>query len=200
MKKKDVGSTFKFMPKELASVLSTIYQRSPFYDYTLVNHANFVAALATQRTMQLGGNPNVAYLAGWFHDVGAAIKGPEDHHKTGAEIAGKMLREFGYPEDVIKPVQYCILVHRASIEGERETIEAKCVASADGRAHLYQIPALFSIAYLRLGLSSLEAAEWVKGKLKRSWNKLLPVDQEEMRKKYEAAMELLDGSGKTFIW
>lgn len=200
MGEKDVGSTFKFMPEGLASMLSTIYQHSPFYDYTLFHHANFVAAVATQRTMQLGGNPNVAYLAGWLHDVGAAIKGPEDHHKTGAKIAGKMLREFGYPKSVIKPVQYCILVHRGSIEGERETIEAKCVASADGVAHLYQIPALFSIAYLKLGLSSLEAAEWVRGKLKRSWNKLLPVNQENMRKKYEAAMELLEGPGKTFIW
>lgn len=200
MEGKDVGSTFKFMPRELASRLSTIYQHSPFYDYTLFNHANFVAALAAQHTMQLGGNPNVAYLAGWLHDVGAATKGPERHHKTGAKIAGKMLKEFSYPKSIIKPVQYCILVHRGSIKGERKTIEAKCVASADGISHLYQIPALFSIAFLRLGLNSLEAAAWVTGKLKRSWNKMLPDDQEEMREKYEAAMELLDRSGKAFIW
>ena len=183
--------------RRLNAILRRIYLNSSFYGPTLYNHVGLTALLGMVATYEIGGNSPIIHLAGLLHDIGAAMKGPEDHHKTGAEIAGKILKGIGYSEDIIKPVQYCILVHRGSREGERETIEAKCVASADGAAHFYQIPTLFSLAFLNLKLDSLSAGEWVKGKLERSWNKMLPVHQVLVREKYDVTMEVL---GEALIW
>ena len=107
------------------------------------------------------------------------------------------LPPYSYPEDVIDAVQDCILSHRGSIEVERKTIEAKCVASSDGLAHFHQIPALFSVAFLQGGLNSQEAGEWVKEKLERSWQKMLPVHRKILRKKRKAVIDLL---GEALAW
>jgi uncharacterized protein len=183
--------------KQLFAILEGIYKDSPFYDHTLFAHVALVAGIASATATELGGNGPVAYLAGFLHDIGAAINGPEDHHKTGAKIAGEILTGLGYPEDIIKAVQYCLLSHRGSVEGERKTIEAKCVASADGLVHLYQIPSLFKIALVEQRLSSRESGEWVKGKLERSWNKMLPVHQKMAGERYRIAMKIL---GEALAW
>ena len=195
----DIASEISCQTRQnrLFAILREIYQNSPFYDHTLWNHVGLVALLASPAATELGGNGPIAYLGGLLHDVGAAKKGPKDHHKTGAEIAGKILNDLNYPKDVIGPVQYCILVHRGSIESERETIEAKCVASADGMAHFYQMPALFAVAFLELKLNSREAGEWIKAKLERDWGKMLPIHQKLMGEKHDIAMEIL---GEALAW
>ena len=184
-----------------------IYLNSPFYDQTIWKHVSFVAMLASSTAShELGGNGSIAYIGGLLHDVGAALRGPEDHHITGAIIAEGMLRELGYSEAVIREVLHCIFVHRGSIESRRETIEAQCVASADGLAHFLQIPALFRIALFNKGFSSREAAEWVRNKLDRSWQKMLPVHRglqgrkgsmTDIKKRYQSAMDIL---GEPLTW
>ena len=185
------------LQRRLFDVLEQIYKSSPFYDHTIYAHVVLVAGIASATATQLGGNGPIAFLAGLLHDVGAAVKGPKEHHKTGAKIAKEILTDLGYSEDVIGAVQYCILGHRGSVKGERETIEAKCVASADGLAHFHQIPALFAVALLQKGLSSREAGEWVKDKLERSWQKMLPIHKKMARKRYKAVMETL---GNALAW
>lgn len=183
------------IPRELIRVAREMYRTSPFYPDTIWQHADTVAMLALSLSVKEPGSNNiVVYLAGLLHDIGAALRGPKDHHVTGAEIAEEMLRRFDYPNGVIEAVQYCILVHRGSVEGERRTFESQCVASADGADHFLQIPALFSVAFSRMGLNSQEAADWIGNKLENSWKKMLPIHQEMMRKRYEAVTTLLEGS------
>jgi len=183
--------------RKLFDVVERIYKNSPFYDHTIYAHVVLVAGIASATATQLGGNGPIAYLAGLLHDIGAAVEGPKEHHKTGEEIAKKILADLAYPEDVINAVQYCIFGHRGSVKGKRETIEAKCVASADGLVHFHQIPALFAVALLKKGLSSREAGEWVKDKLERSWQKMLPMHTKKARKRYKAVMETL---GEALAW
>jgi len=191
------GSEGEDLQGKLFSVIKQLYKNSPFYDHTIYAHVALVAGMASVTATQLGGNGPIAYLAGLLHDIGAAVEGPEDHHKTGAKIAEKIMTNLGYPGDVIDAVKYCILGHRGSVRGEREAIETKCVASADGLCHFYQIPALFAIAFLQKGLSSREAGEWVKDKLERSWRKMLPVHKKMARKRHKAVMETL---GEALAW
>ncbi len=185
------------LQRKLFGIIKQVYANSPFYDHTIYAHVAFVATIASATATQLGGNGPIAYLAGLLHDIGAAMKGPENHHKTGAEIAKKILTGLGYPEDVITAVQDCILGHRGNVGGERGTIEAQCVASADGLIHFYQIPALFKLALLQEKLSSREAGEWVKAKLERSWQKMLPIHKKMARRRCKVAMEIL---GEALVW
>lgn len=174
--------------RRLFRILETIYRENPFYGPGLLNHVALVALFASATATELGGNGPVAYLSGWLHDIGAAMKGPEEHHKTGAEIAGKMLKGFGYPEEIIKPVQQCLFSHRGSVKTERETIEARCVASADGFVHFFRVSDLFFVAFFKLGLGPADAGEWVSSKLLRSWEKMLPQHQALVIKEGRASM------------
>lgn len=185
--------------RRLEANLKYLYLNSSFYDHTLLAHVYVVGGIAAAFATELGGHGPLAYISGLLHDIGAAVKGPEDHHKTGAEIAGKMLRELGYHEDIIiKPVQYCILVHRGSIKSERKSVEAKCVASADGLVHFYQLPTLFSNAFLKEGLSSSVAGERVKRKLQNDWARMLPQHRAMVQNMYDVFMKSFGEN--TFAW
>lgn len=140
---------------------------------------------------RVGANIEICCLGGLLHDIGAATQGPENHHKTGAEMAGKILTEFGYSRDIVEAVQYCILVHRGSVKRKRETIEAKVVASADAMLHFGRVSELIKVACGSLGKNPEEAKEWTREKLKRSWDKLMPELRTEAMAQYDAALKEL---------
>ena len=173
----------------LSAILFSIYRENRFYGPTLVLHISYVAVFAAVAATELGGDGRLAYLAGLLHDIGAAMKGPKDHHQTGAEIAGKMLRGLGYPKETIEQVKQCLLVHRGSIASERITIEARCVASADGFVHFFRVADLFWVAFVKLGLDASDAGEWVGKKLQRSWNKMLPQHRAMVASQGRAGMK-----------
>ena len=54
----------------------------------------------------------VLELAAWLHDIGSIMKGRENHHITGAEIAGVKLKEWNYAHEKLEKVKKCILSHR----------------------------------------------------------------------------------------
>jgi len=185
--------------RQLTAILKYLYLNSSFYDHTILAHVYLVAGIAAATTTKVGGHGPLTFISGLLHDIGAAVKGPEDHHKTGAEIAGKILRGIGYHEDIIiKPVQYCILVHRGSIKSERKSIEAKCVASADGLAHFYQLPTLFYDAFLGRGLSSDAAGEQIRRKLQNDWEKMLPQHRAMVQDMYDVFMKSF--GDKSLAW
>jgi len=94
----------------------------------------------------------------------------KDHHINSAIEAEKILKSFDYPT---------------------EKIEAECVASADAMAHIQNVPALLYSAYIQRGMDIDEGTQWLKRKLERSWNKLIPEAQDMARDKYEAALKIL---------
>src|SRR3989344_353772 len=169
-----MSSISKYNDLQLVEMIKPIYLNNPFYGPTLLPHVALTALFASSAATELGGSGPIANLAGWLHDIGAAVKGPEDHHKTGADISGKMMKDMGFETETIILVQNCLLSHRGGIECERETIEAKCVASADGLVHFCRVSDLFYVAFVCLKLNSNEAGEWVGNKLERSWQKMIP--------------------------
>jgi uncharacterized protein len=135
----------------------------------------------------------IVEVAALLHDY-ASVKDAslyEEHHIHSPAEAEKLLHGFGYPEEKIQAVKYCIANHRGSVGGERRTAEAECLASADALAHIENVPSLLYLAFVRKGMGIDEGAQWVRQKLARSWIKLSPPVKEMAKEKYQAALRIL---------
>lgn len=135
----------------------------------------------------------VVVIAAWLHDIASITdyKLYKEHHIYGAKIAEEILKELNYEEEKINLVKECIKNHRGSINNERLTVEEKCVADADAVSHLDNIPGLLYLAYVERKMDINEGKEFVKSKLKRSFQKLSEESKEIYLEKYNNAMELL---------
>ncbi len=174
--------------------IKELCEKDKFYGMTAYNH-HFVSVVkyADMLADKLNADKEIVLLGAWLHDVASIIGFYEDHHIKGAEYADKYLKEeFGLSEDKIEKVKHCILAHRGSKSIKRETVEAECVASADAMSHFDGVASLFRLALVVKKMSVEEANEFVRAKLQRSWNKLIPEAKEIVKEKYDAAMLLLE--------
>ena len=79
---------------------------------------------------------DVLKTAALLHDI-ARVKefedktGTVDHAVLGAEMADKILRELGYPEEKIAAVKHCIANHRYRGRSKPQSKEAKILFDAD---------------------------------------------------------------------
>lgn len=151
-----------------------------------------VVKYAEELADELGVDKEVVSLAAWLHDIGSVVHGRKDHHITGAEIAGKKLKELGYPEEKIELVKRCILNHRGSQENNPVSIEEKIISDADALSNFDNLSGIFKAAFVFENLTQGEAKESVRKKLENKWNKLYFDNSKKIIKpKYEAAMILL---------
>ncbi len=158
------------------------------------HHIVYVVQYGKLLAEQLGADAEIVEFAALLHDY-ASIKDESlygNHHLHSPLEAERILWELAYPEEKIHAVKQCIASHRASIDAERVTPEAVCLASADAMAHIDQVPSLLYLAFVRFGMSIDEGTAWVREKLARSWQKLCPEAQAMMKDKYEAALVLLN--------
>lgn len=140
----------------------------------------------------MGADVEVVELAGWLHDIGSIIHGREDHHITGARIAGEKLKELNYPADKIKLIKKCILNHRGSKNLKRETLEEKIIAEADAMSAFDNLPGIFKAAFVFEKLDQGAAKITVRKKLQNKFSQLhFAKSKEIIKPKYDAAMMLL---------
>ena len=146
-----------------------------------------------QLAKRLNADIEIVELAALLHDYAAIqdINQAAEHHIHGARQAEYILRELNYPPDKIKAVQHCILTHRGSKLGKRESMEAECVANADAMAHIENVPSLLYFAYVQKEFDTDEGKQWVRHKLQRTWRKMIPQAQTLVQEKYEAALTIL---------
>jgi uncharacterized protein len=180
---------------ELNTIVETACkQPSNIYGYGIwSHHIVHVVKYAKLLASHLNADQEVVEIAAILHDY-ASIKNKDfvtEHHIIGAQLAGEILTNHGYPMDKIRLVQNCIICHRGSKPQERTTPEAHCVASADGMAHIDQVVSLLYSVYKEQNMGIEAGRIWVKSKLERTWNKLCPQAQEIVRNKYQAAMAIL---------
>lgn len=147
--------------------------------------------LAQNSPVDLKVDLEVVELAAWLHDIGSVIKGRENHHITGAQIAEEKLKEWGYSSDKIEKVKQCIFSHRGSQSIKREFPEAQIIADADALSAFDNISGLFKAAIFDEGMSQIYAKSSVKEKIVNSWAKLSPHAKKFIEHKYHAAMILL---------
>lgn len=157
-------------------------------------HLEIVAFYALKLAKKLKADLEIVELAAYLHDYAALLKreNAKKHHILGAQAAEKILSALGYPDDKTKSVAQCILCHRGSVKMKKPTIEAKIVASADAMSHFRCIPDMFYLAYNRHSLGSEEGAAWLKAKLLRSYDKMIPAGRKLIKKDKELFFKILN--------
>lgn len=140
-----------------------------------------------------GADEEVVIIASWLHDIASITDYSlyEMHHIHGAEIADQILTELNYDKDKINLVKDCIKNHRGSFKNDKLTLEEQCVADADAISHFDSVPSLLYLAYVKKGLNIEEGAEFVRNKLKRSYEKLSENSKEFYKEKYESTLKII---------
>lgn len=159
------------------------------WTHHIVNVVKYSKMLAEK----IGADIEVVEIAALLHDY-ASIKDRamyEDHHIHGAKEAERILKELNFCEEKIEKVKECIISHRGSVKKHKKSKEAICVANADAMSHMDNIPSLLYLAYCNKQMSIDNGAEWVLGKIERSWNKLSDEAREIMKEKYESIQKVL---------
>jgi len=167
---------------------------SNLFGYAIwTHHITRVVQNAKLLAKLLGADLEMVEIAALLHDY-ASVKDKalyKDHHINSASEAEKILKGFDYPAEKIEAVKHCIETHRGSIQEQRRSTEAECVASADAMAHIQNVPALLYSAYVQRGMDIDEGIQWLRRKLERSWKKMIPEAQQLVKQKYEAALKIL---------
>ena len=168
------------------------HEKKTGYNY-FENHIKYVVKNALELAEKYGADIEVVEIGALLHDSAAVYEyGPiEEHNVYGEKLADKMLSDLNYDETKKELVKKCVLNHRSSTKLNRNTIEEKCVADADVIAHFDRIPDLFSLAYHDRGMTILEGANYVKGKLERDFNKLSDESKVLLKDRYENIMKVL---------
>ena len=113
----------------------------------------------------MGTNPEIVEIAALLHDF-ASIKDKnlyqDNHINNSAFEAEKILKGFDFPDQKIEAVKHCIKTHRSSIDEQRRSLEADCVASVDAMAHIQNVPALLYSAYIQRGKNINEGINWLR--------------------------------------
>jgi uncharacterized protein len=139
-------------------------------------------------------NREVVELSAWLHDIGRIKFGPKNHQLTGAKEAERILRQFGYSDEIIEQVKHCILAHRGSGSIQPQTLEAKVVATADALAHFDMFLPLLTAMGKRGKGKNDKIYGWLYEKIERDWSKkiLIPEAIKIAEEKYGAIKLLLD--------
>ncbi len=156
-------------------------------------HIAAVVKNAEMLAEQYGADKEVVMIAAWLHDIASITDYSlyEQHHIHGAEMAGAILRGYGYDDNKISLVQDCIKNHRGSVRVEKNSVEELCVADADAISHFDDVPGLLYLAFVEKGMALEEGREFVKNKLIRSYGKLSEDSKRYYGAKFDRVMEVL---------
>ncbi len=163
------------------------------FGYGAYYHIEAVAKNAEILADKYNADKEVCIIAAWLHDIASITDYNlyKEHHIHGTKIADKILNKFGYDKEKIELVKSCILNHRGSIDNKRLTKEEQCVADADAISHFDSVPNLLYLAYKEKNMGIEEGRDFVKNKLKRSYNKLSDESKLFYREKYNNVMKIL---------
>lgn len=102
------------------------------YDHTIRVYNNCMLIAKSEQ----GANLEVLQVASLLHDIARAKEDSDDSGKTdhailGADMAHKILRDFGFDEQFAQKVKYVISTHRYRADNPPATLEAKILFDAD---------------------------------------------------------------------
>ena len=166
---------------------------NPFTIDIYYTHIAPMVGYSKRLAKKISADEEIVEIAAWLHDIGSLKGEYETHHIAGAKYAEEFLKKLNYPAEKIEKIKHCIITHRGSIKVKRETIEAECIASADGMSHFDNITSLLNLALVIKKLPVEDARIFSRDKLQRFWDKMIPEAKEMIKEKYEAAMLLLNG-------
>ena len=142
---------------------------------------------------EYGADKEIVMIAAWLHDIASITDYSlyALHHIHGAKMAYDILKKYDYNDEKILLVQKCIENHRGSVSFEKSSVEELCVADADAISHFDSVPSLLYLAYVQKKLGIEDGREFVKDKLRRSFQKLSIRGKKLYQHKFEKVMEVL---------
>ena len=172
-----------------------IYNCGKFYSgITIWAHALAVAQFAREFAVLYDADEFVSEAAGLLHDVGAALYGREDHHRTGVSEAGLILFEAGCATEYMWPIFNAIYSHRGSIEKRLFLPSAVCVAAADAKDHFLNLGEVWLAQERRLATKDISIIyPIVYAKVQKDWEKTSPEIRAMLNGSYEQAIDDLEG-------
>uniref|UniRef100_UPI0040575984 HD domain-containing protein n=1 Tax=Acetatifactor sp. TaxID=1872090 RepID=UPI0040575984 len=164
-----------------------------FFGMGCYYHIRAVVQNAVFLAEQYGADREIVTIAAWLHDVASITDYSlyEEHHIHGAKMAEEILQAWNYDVDKIELVKKCIMNHRGSELKDKTSIAEMCVADADAISHFDSVPSLFYLAYVNRKLGIEEGIEFVRSKLRRSYNKLSDRSKSIYQEKYSDCMKML---------
>lgn len=137
-----------------------------FYDIHLLAVEKFAKDLLKKLPKA---SKEIVLLGVWLHDLQRirGIKG--DHAKIGAIEAKKVMKQFGYSEQIVEHVKEIIAAHSCNTRLLPKTLEGKILVSADAMSHYVND---FYLTIAITGKRNLkDYKEWSLEKLDRDYNK-----------------------------
>lgn len=133
-------------------------------------------------------------LSAYLHDYASIYNFDyaSEHHIYSAKLGGEILNNLKFPEDKIKRVKQCILSHRGSKPRDKKFLEDKILASADAMSHFTELADMMYLTYGVHKYHTVEGAIWLKAKLLRSWEKIIPAGRKIVSNEYKIAIKILD--------
>lgn len=142
---------------------------------------------------KLGADLEVLELAALLHDYAGILDFDlyPEHHIHGSQKAREILLDL-LPQEKIDHIADCILSHRGSIQNGHKTIESKILASADAMSHITELADMMFLTYGVHKYETKEGAIWLRAKLERSWEKIMPEGRDIVKDEYMIAIKILN--------
>ena len=170
-------------------------------DWNWHYHILPVVKYARLLAVELGEDEDMAELAALLHDIGRLRFGSRDHDIIGAREAETILREHGYPDEIVDAIRHCVEAHRGNGAVKPATPLAKIIASADALSHFDIIPAMIQAGLKREDGDIEQAVKWVNEKIERDYHEKLLIESARRlaKDKYEAFRLLVDAMQEYFV-
>ena len=138
-------------------------------------------------------NKEIVLLGTWLHDIQRVRGIKMEHQEGGAQEAEKIMREFGYPDELIKKVKSIILTHSCRGNNLPTTIEGQILATADAMAH-YTTDFFLRIALIS-DMTIKEYKEWALIKLEKNYNVKISFDfaKETVKDRHDTIKKFIEG-------
>lgn len=189
----------KIRKKVFREVKRASFAKDNFFTSTVwAYHILPVVKHSLALSKKLVADVEVVEMAAFFHDYSCLLdkKYYEKHHLHSAQMAKEFLLKTGFPKEKIALVGKAIISHRGSVKSNRKSVEEKILASADAMAHISEPADMFYLAFGVHRFKTREGSVWLKEKIKRSWEKIIPEGKGIVESEYKMLSRVLDKSIK----
>lgn len=153
--------------------------RDTWADWLGANHVPVVADNAMALAKKHGANADLARAAALLHDIAdVTMKRFDERHETESmNMARDMMQQAGFTVDDIQlAVDDAIRYHGCRGDERPESLEGKCLSTADAMAHFQTDYYVFSTSMLSYRLDLAGIKEWTLKKIERDINNKMFFD------------------------
>ena len=156
-------------------------------------HLCLVHRYAIGLCRELDGDTGIVGQAAWLHDIAAILDFgcQPTHAEDGAAIAGRLLREHGYPSDRAERVEDCIRRHSKPLTLGQASLEAVCLSNADAMSQIVNPAYWLGFAMKVKSLDATAARKWYLDRIAGQWASLIEPARTMIASRYHLVTEAI---------